>query len=255
MNSLHPRTDETVQEIIASVQDREGSFRMAHHPLYVSIWTHEALDDDKCNIAFPDNVTRPVMGKQWLRQHISYKLESLDKAKADGDASHYVFLHERPYRPEALAHIMGGMETFKLEAPEFCRLALDVWTDTESPHQSYDFWRQVWNKYPLYRYRLAMSSEEHNRFGDLPDWLTIYRGIGFEDTPQGSVTESAAAEGFSWTLSKERAVWFAKRFNRFPYVVSSQVYKEDIIGPLMSRGEDEIIVPLPEALIFQLEDI
>jgi hypothetical protein len=47
-----------------------------------------------------------------------------------------------------------------------------------------------------------MSAKERKELKQLPDEITIYRGI----------SEGRTAKGMSWTLDREMAIRFAKRF-------------------------------------------
>ena len=75
--------------------------------------------------------------------------------------------------------------------------------------------------------------------GGLLPKTRIYRGYRFDD----------AAPGFSWTLDKARARWFAGRLRTDdhpdPKIVSGYVAREHVIAYITSRDEQEIVV-LPE---------
>lgn len=65
--------------------------------------------------------------------------------------------------------------------------------------------------------------------------LTIYRGESNKSTP----LESA----FSWTLSKEKAFWFANRFdNKNPIVYKAEIPIEEVLAYFEPRNEEEIII-------------
>lgn len=52
----------------------------------------------------------------------------------------------------------------------------------------------------------------------------------------------------SWTLSFERAKWFAERFGSNTQIVyKAFVQKQDILAYFADRGEDEVVVD-PDAL-------
>ena len=61
--------------------------------------------------------------------------------------------------------------------------------------------------------------------------ITIYRGVKENDY-----------KGLSWTIDKNTAIWFAKRFsNGDCYVFTGQLKKKDIIAYFNNRDEAEIV--------------
>jgi hypothetical protein len=77
-----------------------------------------------------------------------------------------------------------------------------------------------------------MRPEDFSVYTALASRIKIYRGfrhINFK-------------KGFSWTLSKEKAQWFASRFGGTGKVTSKIVRKFDILGYLDGRGEQEILL-------------
>lgn len=79
---------------------------------------------------------------------------------------------------------------------------------------------------------LLMDDDELKQYLDLPDKLTVYRGI----RGRGSL------KALSWTTDRNQAEWFAKRWNKGGQVYSATVKKEDVLAVFSSRGESEIVV-------------
>ena len=79
-----------------------------------------------------------------------------------------------------------------------------------------------------------MSVEERRVYAALPEIVTIYRGC----------RTAAAVKGMSWTLSEEKARWFAARFSGEDggLVYQAKVKKGDVIAYLSERDEEEIVV-------------
>jgi hypothetical protein len=46
----------------------------------------------------------------------------------------------------------------------------------------------------------------------------------------------------SWTLDRERAEWFANRFDQKGIVIEKAIGKEEIVAYFSGRGDQEIIV-------------
>ena len=77
-----------------------------------------------------------------------------------------------------------------------------------------------------------MSTSDFEKYKSLSDGLIVYRGI----------QHNAKEDGFSWTLSKEKAKWFASRFNNHGKVVERKVQKKDIVAYINDLNEQEIIL-------------
>lgn len=73
---------------------------------------------------------------------------------------------------------------------------------------------------------------------DLPDLVTIWRGTS-------GLTVSRAVRGLSWTLDRERAVWFAQRHATHyghPRVLQARVPRSSIAYFSDARKESEVVI-------------
>ena len=85
-----------------------------------------------------------------------------------------------------------------------------------------------------------MDAEELREYNAFPGVLTLYRGCRV----------AKAAKGMSWTLSEDKARWFADRMSLLSsgkrgggsLVYRAKIRKEDVVGYLSGRGEREVIV-------------
>ena len=113
---------------------------------------------------------------------------------------------------------------------QYWELLAYVWVDTEFPHQAYDLRRELFASKRLHREAL-MTVEEQTAFAAMPSTLTVYRG-------------GSTANGLSWTLSKDKARWFAERFDRDGkhQVFKGTVSKDKVYAYLKGRKEEEIVV-------------
>lgn len=83
-----------------------------------------------------------------------------------------------------------------------------------------------------------MNKKEQKKFDKLPERVTIYRGVNNADCKYG----------FSWTIDKRIAYWFANRYeDKQSYVYECTVDKKDILCYLDIRNEKEVIID-PEIL-------
>jgi hypothetical protein len=181
------------------------------HPLVFSIMHHEVL-----------NATMNAM----LRQ----KQKAVEAALREQRYSSYIILHERPWRFEAFSRVAD-----LIPQDEYWILLREVWTDSENIWQNEAEWREVLTSDAPHQERI-MELDDYRQLLDMPDTIIIYRGFHAEGRHMG----------LSWTIDREKAEWFAMRFQHCePTVFGGAVSRHDVIAYLTSRGEDEIIV-LPE---------
>lgn len=193
---LHP-------DLRASITTRHGTI-MLHHPLVINVfYTPEQ--------------------NAFINKQYEYKVKAVTQAKQNKDWSFYILLHERPYRLEALLAILPYLNKEQTD-----KLVKDVWVDSESPHANIKVWRNLWSL-------TEDAGKKSKAFKDLPDLVTIYRGI--------KRLENKRNYGISWTLSEKTAEFFARRFMPpLSYILKAKVNKSNITALIEDRGETEVIV-------------
>lgn len=221
------RTQEELDPALAEYIETGGMFGPSiKHPLVFSI------------------VHTPTMNA-FVNAQFRAKKKALDKARRKGDWDAYVWLHERPYRLDAFLDI-----SWHLDGPRYWELLGEIWSDTENAWQNIDEWREVFTADATGRE--MMSDEDVRCVFDLPPekgglapLTRIYRGYRFD----------SALHGYSWTLDRARAKWFARRLRQddhpSPKVASGFVAREHVIAYITGRDEQEIVT-LPEH-VTQLE--
>lgn len=141
------------------------------------------------------------------------------------------FLYERPYRLHAL-----DLVDEHLTDQQYWELIGDIWTDAENIYELEDEWRDALTVGRMGRIEHMMDEEERTAYKSLPPVLTVYRGY----------SNDGRADGLSWTLSQEKAEWFAHRLNyrddEVPRVVKGQVKREHVLAVFLGRNEEEIVV-------------
>jgi hypothetical protein len=199
--------DEPLHPDLVPYLDENGPFGPAlWHPL-----VHDPM------FHFTSMANRSYLAKQKI----------LQRAIDESDWSTVVFLHERPYRLDAL-----WQHADLLPDSEFWSLAGEVWIDSENIWQKDRLWRAILRQ-PREHPEFFMGEEDHEALLLLPKTLTIYRGA------QTGLNE----HGLSWTLDRERAEWFANRFEKAdPIVLEREIPKADIFAYLTGRGEEEIVL-------------
>lgn len=172
-----------------------------------------------------------------LNKMLAHKKVRLEQAVAEQDWHSFIFLHERPYRVDALEAVMFEHE---IEDPAIVwSLVTSVWIDSENIYQNFDRWRDIWERGPARRAVKCMEQNERLALNAMPKTFTIYRGVGHVE----------ASRGMSWTTDRERAIWFARRFaaddKRTPLLITANVRRIDVLAHYLGRNESEIVV-LPE---------
>lgn len=168
-----------------------------------------------------------------LNECLRRKRDAAAKAVADRNFYRYVFLHERPYRLNALLEVAD-----ELEDDAYWSLVRDVYQDSENVEELAAQWLPLLASNRPGRAAL-MTTEERSSLDALPDVLTVWRGAADKDE---------LAVGYSWSLSRKVANWFAWRTAEKgcrPLLAEGSVRRSDALAYLETRGEEEILV-LPD---------
>jgi hypothetical protein len=190
---------------------------MLHHPLVINVIHHDMQNG--------------FTNKQYLA-----KKAAVEEAEDEGNWSRYIFMHERPYRFDAL--MQAAKQGLARDPKQYWDMVGSVWVDSENIHESFSAWHRLWSA-PMPGRENCMNEDEQAALAALPDTITVYRGVG----------HAAARRGLSWTTDKARAEWFANRFSghrgRRPHVYQGTVAKKDVLAHFLGRNESEIVA-LPE---------
>lgn len=221
---LQQKEEEIIPELAGHLQPSGIGGEMVHHPLVIS------MNAAPGHYAFVNYLYRE--GKQ-----------AADKAIKEHDFVSYVLLHERPYQVGAFMEIADKIDDDKT----YWELVGEVYIDSENPWRHPDEWEKLLKSGRQNRDHI-MSEEERVFFDELPETLTIYRGFAFTNRV-----------GWSWTLDREKAVWFAERFadelGGFPQVVNGTVSKQDAIAYFERREEKEILANPESVTVVAVESL
>lgn len=121
-----------------------------------------------------------------------------------------------------------------LEEKEFNDLLSATWIGTEFPYM-YGV-RFLNGLFKRSKPELLMNKEELEYYNYIPDFITVYRGI------QNLGGKKKTVRGLSWTLNKQKAVWFANRFHGKGDLYKAMIKKKDIYCYFSGRKEDEIVL-------------
>lgn len=170
-----------------------------------------------------------------MNNALRVKTEEVREAKAEKNWHRYVYLHERPHRLPAFTRIMEN-----LRHREYWELLGSIWTDSENIWQNADEWRECLTDTAHHGRSYMMDDDEREALAALPDDFEVWRGYHVPE----------AVHGFSWTLERERAEWFAKRLlrdDREAHLAHGWASKADVIAHFTCRSEAEIVID-PERL-------
>lgn len=168
----------------------------------------------------------PING--YANKQLAHKKTALAKALLDTDWHSVVFLHERPYRMQALVdHVTGRDEDGypRMVTPEHAELAADVWVDSENIGETMEDWRFLFLSGEV---EWIGNPEERAAFDALPDPIPAWRG--------------GAVGDWSWTTDIKTAEFFSRR-SGLP-VRHALIPKADVFGYLTRRGESELLATL-----------
>ena len=137
-------------------------------------------------------------------------------------------------------------EVYHLMSPsDFWECLAHVWSNIEQSYRERWMWLNLFRCDCPHREKL-MQPEEHEAFAAFPEELTIHRGYG----------KGRAKSGISWTLSEEKAHWFATVYLGAPrrrsffghqghvpgMVVTGKCHKRDVLAYFTERKEAEIVI-------------
>lgn len=118
---------------------------------------------------------------------------------------------------------------------EFANYLAEAWVLAENPnadancsHNTLIKWFRNADK------KFLMVKDDYDIWINLPDSLKVYRGVGV----------SRNKMGLSWTFDKNKAIWFAQRFNygnQKGYLLEGVIEKKNILAYFNTRGEKEVV--------------
>ncbi len=155
-----------------------------------------------------------------------YTIES--EIAAAEEYSRFLMLIRSPYLP-----VFFSLTNQYLSIKDFSEFLASLWTRVEFPNEDPNV--SVKEFIALFRKAdrsFLMKECEQQLWKTLPERITVYRGIN----SKGKV------KGLSWTLSEDKARWFADRWNGKGIVYKATINKTDSFAYFGTRGEDEIVL-------------
>jgi hypothetical protein len=220
----------TLLEQLGPIVQTEADLENLHPALRPYAMEHERLG---WSLRHP--LVYMVMGVMCGQANAMYdfKVKELKEAQAEKNFRRYIWLHERPYRIDRLIDLWNDGE---ISQPQLRELLTDVWTDSENPMSNNDpqnlldlFHDACYPGGTLYDH--VVGGAWFNPWAQ-----PVWRGTSREEAESGQF-------GMSWTCKRERAEWFARRWNDEPVVLEGYMPdRKRILGFFAGRDEDEIVV-------------
>lgn len=162
---------------------------------------------------------------------LQFKLKHLKKCKNN---FHVFLMVNKPDRLQLLS-FLSSVYTFSKK--EYSELLRDSWVSTEFPHQlSNAVLVRMFDNADI---QFLMTKEERKALVTMPDEIIVYRGYSETNVKKGMTKR----RGLSWTLDKEKAIWFATRWKHpDANILRATVNKSDVYMYTDTRNESEVVV-------------
>jgi len=183
----------------------------------------------------------PFLGHKFQLDQITHRIPmreaKIKECAEKGDLESIIYLHERPYRVNALfsyRHV-----TAKLSDPlaAFYTEVGSVWIDSENIWQDKSGWSSVWEEVAKSG-KAHLTMEESDR-----EFLTVVQNSAVEGRIRvfrGAV-RGRNHRGLSWTVDRKMAAWFSKRLQD-GRVFELSVPPDNIIAGFNGRKESEVVI-------------
>lgn len=195
------------EDLVPYLRDMQN-FKALQHPLVYQVPYSPELND--------------MINKQY-----EFRLKKISEVRKEKDWAAFFILYERPYRLQAFMDVEEQMSH-----PDYWRYLAYVIQDSENLWQFLNLLLPLLKtkKRPLRRW--LMTQKEQSILMQQPEEFEIYRGCSDKNK-----------NGISWTLDKEKAIWFAKRFNcKNPLLIEGKVLRKNVWAYFEGRNESEILI-------------
>lgn len=147
-----------------------------------------------------------------------------------------------------------GLDVFSIIHPElsdahYWRALAEVWEMMERPGRAASRFKRFLAS-PRPQREQMMTERDRITLAAMPSVIHVFRG---------SSGRRQWATGWSWTIDRERAEWFATRlprFSRTPLLTIGVVAKDDVFAyfgkPPDHRGEDEIVADPAKVRVIEI---
>jgi hypothetical protein len=240
--------DRLMHAVKATLDTSIAALPLYRHPLYVGV-------------ALPDTLPPLGMFKDLgLKGILTNKVAAFNEAVEAKDWEQCLWLTERPFRMDFLFNLLES--DYDISEGVRAELTKAVWMDCESPHVNKELWMEWFDWLHQYQEASLHLTANWTHLYTADEWAARNQLVGKKASPKdedptivvyrGTCTNEGAEfmerYGLSWTLDRDRAIWFAQRFagcgeRGAPMLLTAEVVAKNTIGPWQGRGEDEMVLP------------
>ena len=189
------------------------------------------VDDDLFNIKL---IQHPLVigdlgsnSNSFYNKELIRKQQKLNEYEKKKNYKSYLFLIEKPFRVLFFIKLIKQNKIKKF-SKKYWRILRFLWTRSENIFQHKELWKELLKDKTNSHY--FMSKKDLEFYNSLENEFMVYRGYNqWED-------------GYSYTIDKDVAIWFAERFGQNGLIRERLVKKEDVFAFTNSREEKEIII-------------
>ena len=122
-----------------------------------------------------------------------------------------------------------------LSIEDFSKILGDAWIRSENPNGDANVTKkELLSMFKKADKKTLMTEEDYKRWQGLDETITVYRGVTSHNAKN--------IKALSWTLDRQTADWFARRFEEEGTVYEARINKKDTYAYFGERCESEVIV-------------
>lgn len=166
--------------------------------------------------------------ERW-RKYLSEKIDTISSVQQ------FLMIMHKPYLPVFFKNIKDY-----LSDKDYAYMLYEIWIIVECPNHDINVSKtEFLNMFQKANKQFLMSQEEQSVLNQLPETITVYRGL----------QRNASPEALSWTLDKNIAEWFANRFDNNGEVIKATINKKYVFAYIDGRGEKEIVLDYRKVML------
>tara|TARA_R110000787_G_scaffold81051_2_gene175979 strand:+ start:894 stop:1637 length:744 start_codon:yes stop_codon:yes gene_type:complete len=229
----------TREDLDFYIRDFSGGMRFIKHPLLNEMVFGEldqVIPEDFKRAILPKGLDAKTFGDAYV-QKINFKKQELDKAIEQQNWDKVFMLVEKPFRLNWLEENIDLIKDDK----QYYNFLKDAYMMTEFPMNGFSNYRDLLDLfYARKNSKLMLDKDELELLNSLPNEVKIWRGVKVDDVLDDDNI------GLSFTLNKDKAIWFAERFAQAgvsqAILIEAVVKRDDILSIFLNRDEEEVIV-------------
>jgi len=221
------------------IRDYGIGMRFIKHPLLNEMVFGEldqVIPESFKKAILPKGLDAKTFGDAYV-QKINFKKQELDKAIEQQNWDKVFMLIEKPFRLNWLEENIDLIKDDK----QYYNFLKDAYMMTEFPMNGFSNYRDLLDLfYARENSKLMLDKDELELLNSLPNEVKIWRGVKVDDVLDDDNI------GLSFTLNKDKAIWFAERFSQAgvsqAILIEAVVKRDDILSIFLNRDEEEVIV-------------